>query len=470
MSAFLQTLSLALLIWTVLFSFVKLLEFSLGTKWERFVEWSGLSFSVIQVTWHTTLLNKVFLKVANRYIRFWKVWFLFGVAAGVVLSLGSVVLCIMNLVSLFNRPTGEQVLTPVIPGVNVPTSQLFHYFLALLLNGVLHELGHAIAGVCERIRLNGFGIFIAFLYPGAYVDFKDESALFSLSPTQQLRIYCAGSWHNIVVCFTSLFLLSALPTLITPFYRTVDGMAVVFVKLDSPLHGHLSSGDIIQALGDHPISDKVSWQQSYGYLIGEEYRQLGYCVSEDSLVSNGVLCCQDEMLNQTLQCFQHKADHMCLDLKATVTSSQGRCNPDESCVERECVLPVLNDTDTRIIKITRTTSSGIALPDLVFVGHPAVVFLSVETTNVLPRDYCVFLPWSLPLQLETLLHYMFSFGGALAMLNLAPVYYLDGEWALKTFLNLFFPAQSNSTIAHVVLSCGSALLVANLVLSLWSVM
>lgn len=34
-----------------------------------------------------------------------------------------------------------------VPGVNIPTSQLAYFFIALLLSGVIHELGHAVAAL-----------------------------------------------------------------------------------------------------------------------------------------------------------------------------------------------------------------------------------------------------------------------------------------------------------------------------------
>lgn len=36
---------------------------------------------------------------------------------------------------------------PQVPGVNLPTSQLGYFFVALLLSGVIHELGHAVAAL-----------------------------------------------------------------------------------------------------------------------------------------------------------------------------------------------------------------------------------------------------------------------------------------------------------------------------------
>ena len=63
--------------------------------------------------------------------------------------------------------------------------------LALLLSAVLHEAGHAVCAIGEGVKLNGFGLFLMLVYPGAFVDLDTESLL-NKQPVQQLRIYCAG--------------------------------------------------------------------------------------------------------------------------------------------------------------------------------------------------------------------------------------------------------------------------------------
>lgn len=35
---------------------------------------------------------------------------------------------------------------PEVPGVNLPSSDLLYYFVALLFSGIFHEFGHALAG------------------------------------------------------------------------------------------------------------------------------------------------------------------------------------------------------------------------------------------------------------------------------------------------------------------------------------
>ena len=76
--------------------------------------------------------------------------------------------------------------------------------------------------------MKGFGVFLLVLYPGAFVDIATDQLL-SLSPWQQLRIFCAGVWHNIVIVVVALIILLSLPSLLAPFY--VSGQSVLVTTL-----------------------------------------------------------------------------------------------------------------------------------------------------------------------------------------------------------------------------------------------
>lgn len=52
----------------------------------------------------------------------------------------------------------------------------------------------------EQVRVNGFGMFVFVVYPGAFVDLF-TTHLNLISPTQQLRIFCAGKM-KILFCIT----------------------------------------------------------------------------------------------------------------------------------------------------------------------------------------------------------------------------------------------------------------------------
>ena len=73
--------------------------------------------------------------------------------------------------------------------------------------------------------MKGFGVFLLVVYPGAFVDVATDQLL-SLSPWQQLRIFCAGVWHNIVIVILALLILISLPVLLSPFYSTGRSVAV----------------------------------------------------------------------------------------------------------------------------------------------------------------------------------------------------------------------------------------------------
>jgi S2P endopeptidase len=77
--------------------------------------------------------------------------------------------------------------------------------------------------------VNGFGIFLLLMYPGAFVDLSTEH-LQAVSPVRQLRIYCAGVWHNFVIVIVALAILLALPVLLMPFYTTGTAVAITGVS------------------------------------------------------------------------------------------------------------------------------------------------------------------------------------------------------------------------------------------------
>ncbi|CAG5896227.1 unnamed protein product [Menidia menidia] len=212
-----------------------------------------------------------------------------GLVFGVVAMFGSVVLLVRTLQQTYAQMTtdnprigGQQALQVVVPGVNLPTSQLAYFFSALLLSGILHELGHAVAALREQVRVNGFGMFVFVVYPGAFVDLF-TTHLNLISPTQQLRIFCRGVWHNFVLCLLALAFLFLLPILLLPLYSTGAGALVTEVVPGSAADGPrgLAVGDIVTAMEDCPVRGVEDWTACLSRLSREP--QTGYCVPAASL-------------------------------------------------------------------------------------------------------------------------------------------------------------------------------------------
>jgi S2P endopeptidase len=69
----------------------------------------------------------------------------------------------------------------------------------------------------EQVRVNGFGVFLMFIFPGAYVDLCSDHLLV-LSPIRQLRIFCAGVWHNFMLVLFAVLLLQVHPYFVENFF------------------------------------------------------------------------------------------------------------------------------------------------------------------------------------------------------------------------------------------------------------
>ncbi|CAH3121526.1 unnamed protein product [Pocillopora meandrina] len=116
-------------------------------RYKEFLENNGISLSLCQVRWYTTSFNRSFVRFGKMHPYLLHVWFSVGVVVGVLLMFASVVILCLTLYKAFAKDAPEQVLTPVMPGVNVPWSQVLYYLITLTVSGVFHEFGHAISAV-----------------------------------------------------------------------------------------------------------------------------------------------------------------------------------------------------------------------------------------------------------------------------------------------------------------------------------
>lgn len=204
-----QTIFIVLVFWSTVYLIHSLLLNLKQTslKYAKFLHKTGFSINLFQIKWFTVKLNRLFIKLStNINENFLKVWFNIGVVIGILGQLLSVMLLIYNIIEFLSRifvleenrvdSNDEQLLVPIIPGVNLPSSQFFYYFLTLFLSGLVHEFGHAIAATSNNVRVNGFGLFIIFVFPGAFVDLNSDHVNY-VNNVKKLRIFCAGIWHVI---------------------------------------------------------------------------------------------------------------------------------------------------------------------------------------------------------------------------------------------------------------------------------
>ena len=478
-----QTLLSVVFFWLILFLIdrairnYRLLSSAYALKLE---EW-GVSLTFAHVRCYTTKFNRFFQKAGTCSRHLNRLWFSAGALVGVILMLSSLVVLVLTLFQSLNVYQGSQpVLTPVMPGVNLPWRDLSYYVITLVVCGVFHEAGHAVAASLEQVRVNGFGIFVLFLYPGAFVDLHSDH-LAVISPKRQLRIYCAGVWHNVILVLFSLVLLWGLPLLLAPFYTTGIGAYVTSVEENEVLTDKLRRGELITKLNACPVHSTTDWYECIEQLMTE--KQPGYCLFAElleqqrsfspnqttKLEDGGIDCCdKDTQSDLCFQVFYTKGrPHTFHCLTARTVSARETCQHSRDCtgvLDFACAFPAVSP-DTRLVRISH--SGG---PDVLFLGDPRALTFALTTSSYFPNGSLP--PSWLPDLLQTLLMYMMSFSSALALLNMVPAYHLDGQWTLNAFIELCFEnslhERTRRQMSSVVLVAGSTLLALNIALALWT--
>lgn len=384
-------------------------------------------------------------------------------------------------------------LQPILPCVTVPCSHVVYLVLALLISGVFHELGHALAAAQERVDITGFGGFLMVVYPGAFVELS-SGQLERIGPWSRLRIYCAGVWHNAALAALAALALVCYPTLMDPLYSRGQGVRVVGVEPQSALSASLRHGDVVTGFdGACTVRDLASWQACKRQLRDDFVAdKSGVCVPPD-VVSASLLpehqserpaaaqpgggrfdCCATATTTPgggSQLCFAQilneaslpnwaaggAARYGCLPVRHTLSKAYGRCRTGRDCGGFTCIRHTDDAHHARLLHFQRANGDAVLLlGPLEELGH-------VWLDDVIPRSASV--PAELPRHIDTQLRYVVSMSAGLAVLNIVPAFWLDGEGAVHGLIDGALPGLPQHTREAAKLVCcgvGLALLGFNL--------
>ncbi|WP_405269093.1 site-2 protease family protein [Methanobrevibacter sp.] len=219
-----------------------------------------LNFPVIM--WKTQRLRGLISRISNFSPTFWR-WYM---NVGIFVAFGAMIfityLLVSSLPSVFETPA----VSIVIPGVDIPGSQIYVPFLygliALATVLIVHEFSHGIQSVGEKIPIKSIGLLLFIILPGAFVE-PDEDELKNAKKSSRLRVYAAGSIANITLAIIAILLVSLISMGI-PHYFAEDGIAIDRVVPDSPADGILKSGMVLEAIDNHKINDSKSYTNIVG--------------------------------------------------------------------------------------------------------------------------------------------------------------------------------------------------------------
>ncbi|XP_063985933.1 membrane-bound transcription factor site-2 protease [Diachasmimorpha longicaudata] len=476
------------LVHSVLFFFNVMFRSCSHIPYLLFLENTGLEVKTFSIKWFTGALNRPLVKWGTSRSKFWMLWFNLGVVVTIVLlPVASFILIKMIVVMFLSGPKGDKVevtweLEPMIPGVNVPFADIQYYAITLGLCSIVHEAGHALAAAREDVQLYGVGMLLVYIVPMAFVSLNSEQL--SQRPMQnQLRILCAGIWHNIVLAVIAAVGVFISPWLWAPMFSVNAGVVVTSIQSYSPLVGAtgLNHYDVIHRINDCPVRNSNDWHDCI--LQAVKQSTPGYCVSQSLVqehdesipvwtMANGeVNCCRRESEADGKLCFEvieesqvplQLQEHSCLPTRLIIERSRGRCRSGHQCSETEthCMKPTL-DNVTKIVQIKREMGK-----DVLFFGYPAEIYRTVEISEWVPK-YPIFSS-DLPESVTLLCKYITVISAGLAMMNVVPCFFFDGQHIVSTLTqNLLRPRIRHKSlrqaIALTVTSIGSLVIVINVI-------
>ncbi|EGG21652.1 membrane-bound transcription factor peptidase [Cavenderia fasciculata] len=290
---------------------------------------------------------------------------------------------------------------------------------SFVVSAIFHEFGHAMSCLQLKNRINNIGLYIFFVIPGAYVDVNLDD-LYRTPFWNQLKIYTAGVWHNLVLAlFVSFIVLPSLPLLVSPIYRYSDTeLYVTNVALTSPLSNKIFPGDHIISINDCPVTNQHDYIQCIYKVIDTKEQ---YCLRHD------IHSCINETLN-IRECL--KNDKLTLIKKCTTTCDQ----PQYDCTE-------IYDYNYYIFKIT-VQSIGYNRPEeLTFLGTPEELWNSYSTNNYISRFESL-RSKDIPFILYTILNFVSAISLGLGAMNVLPIRFMDGQHIVDALVMTFLRSRS----------------------------
>jgi len=411
--------------------------------------------------------------------------------------------------SLHANANGGMLIAPLLPGVTIPAFHVVYLAISILVAAAVHELGHALAAAAYDAQVAQVGGFFAFVFPGAFVQLEGVE---KLNPLAQLKVWCAGAWHNFVSAILALILLTALPQLCIIPFSPRAGAIVVSLPQQSPLRTVLHPGDVITHLGKYKVRDGgTSFRTALENLAASNY-STGLCVSGDSFrqyAQHENRCCDGKtpISRSHLQCFHVaetprrktcipddvaaafgtctnspdcRQDLKKVDIRPSVRRLQGRSagtdttnSPDGGELGRETCFKAEFEDERRLIDIhIRSVHSG-ARHRIIYEGNPEILRGAMSVSSYVPRLWGVMpanmVKWvariDAPNHIHRLLQYFASVSLAIALLNLAPVYRLDGEHTAMLFIKMAAPnmrKNRSNVVRKTLVRTGTGLLLINL--------
>ena len=229
----------------------------------------------IFVLYKTKLGLNLMDKLAKKIPKLLKIVSFIGIIVG---FLGMIVILgflVYGTYQLFTVPDAKPVLAPVFPGIHIPGAPVlsfWHWIIALFVVAGIHEFSHGVISRVYNIDIKSSGF--AFLGPilAAFVE-PDEKTLKKKKKVQQLSVFAAGPFSNILLGVVLLFVV---PLIFNPIVNSYfgDSVWVYDMEKNSPVGlSGMEIGERILGVNDVGINNKSDFSFALdGLKEGDEIK------------------------------------------------------------------------------------------------------------------------------------------------------------------------------------------------------
>jgi len=151
-------------------------------------------------------------RIADKFPRLLRIIGYFSILTGISGMFFISYILIKGTIKLVLDPSGTPSLAPVLPGVSIPGApnlSFWHWIITIFIVAVVHEFSHGVFARLNKVEIKSSGFALLGPLLAAFVE-PNETKLNKLKKRNQIAIFSAGPFANIVLGFLFLILSIAL--------------------------------------------------------------------------------------------------------------------------------------------------------------------------------------------------------------------------------------------------------------------
>ena len=224
---------LILLVWMIILGFASVF------KLEKY----GIEVGPFMLFARTERFNNLLDRIGRWHPRAWRYIWSFFIGVAFFFSLYGFYFLGSNawefIKTLLGQPAAPGPVVPLIPGLTMSFDFFLKILIPLIVAVIVHELAHGVAARADNIPVKSSGLFLLFIFFGAFVEPDEEYVKIKSTRRQRTRLYAAGSGANLIVAAIALVMLTFI---VIP---VPSGALISSVVQGSPADGVLAPGMVI---------------------------------------------------------------------------------------------------------------------------------------------------------------------------------------------------------------------------------